>query len=148
MMTFLRKHRGTLMLVITILALPFIFYFTKSDIGAMRNDRVARMYDRTITTVEFERNGRLFGLAEALGMAALTRNLSMGAEDRDHQPNYFAINLIILRHESARLGLRPTAAEIADFVRNLPAFRGPNGSTLRSTTISPNTRLAPTALTK
>jgi len=127
MMTFLRKHRGTLMLVITILALPFIFYFTKSDIGAMRNDRVARMYDRTITTVEFERNGRLFGLAEALGMAALTRNLSMGAEDRDHQPNYFAINLIILRHESARLGLRPTAPEIADFVRNLPAFRGPNG---------------------
>src|ERR1700682_1073819 len=127
MMTFLRKHRGTLMLVITILALPFIFYFTKSDIGAMRNDKVARMYDRTITTVEFERNGRLFGLAEALGMAALTRNLSMGAEDRDHQPNYFAINLIILRHESARLGLKPTATEIADFVRNLPAFRGPNG---------------------
>src|ERR1700730_14957663 len=113
MMTFLRKHRGTLMLVITILALPFIFYFTKSDIGAMRNDRVARMYDRTITTVEFGRNGRLFGLAEALGMPAVACTYYGGAEDRDHQPNSFAINLIILRHESAPLGLRPTAPEIA-----------------------------------
>jgi parvulin-like peptidyl-prolyl isomerase len=93
----------------------------------MRNDQVGRMYNRTITTVEFERNARLFGLAEALGMATLARNLSVDAEDRDHQPNYFAINLIILRHESVRLGLKPTAMEMADFVRNLPAFRGPNG---------------------
>ena len=126
-MTFLRKHRTWLMTVIAILAIPFVFYFTKSDLSAMRNDQVGRMYNRTITTTEFERNARLFGLAEALGMATLARNLSVGAEDRDHQANYFAINLIILRHESARLGLKPTAAEMADFVRNLPAFRGPNG---------------------
>ena len=127
MMTFLRKHRGTLMLVITILALPFIFYFTKSDIGAMRNDRVGRLYDRTITTVEFERNVRLYGLAEALGMSTMVKNLSLGADDPKYQPNFFAVNLIILRHESARLGVRPTAMEVADFVRNLPAFRGANG---------------------
>ena len=127
MMTFLRKHRTWLMIVIAILALPFIFYFTKSDLSAMRNDQVGRLYNRTVTTTELERYGRLFSLAEALGMATLTRNLGMGAEDRNHQANYFAINLIVLRHEAARLGLKPTAAEMADFVRNLPAFRGPNG---------------------
>ena len=126
-MTFLRKHRTWLMIVIAILALPFIFYFTKSDLSAMRNDQVGRLYNRTVTTTELERYGRLFSLAEALGMATLTRNLGMGAEDRNHQANYFAINLIVLRHEAARLGLKPTAAEMADFVRNLPAFRGPNG---------------------
>jgi hypothetical protein len=32
-----------------------------------------------------------------------------------------------LRHEAAALGLRPSAAEIADVVRNLPAFQGDSG---------------------
>src|SRR5947208_10934737 len=39
----------------------------------------------------------------------------------------FAVDLIILRHEAERLGLRPSGAEIADVVRKLPAFQGESG---------------------
>ena len=39
----------------------------------------------------------------------------------------FAVNLIVLRHEAERLGLRPGASEIADVVRRLPAFQGESG---------------------
>src|SRR5437867_1615252 len=39
----------------------------------------------------------------------------------------FAVNLIVLRHEADRLGLRPRAPETADVVRKLPAFQGESG---------------------
>jgi hypothetical protein len=39
----------------------------------------------------------------------------------------FAINLIVLRHEAERLGLRPSAREVADVVRKLPAFQSDSG---------------------
>ena len=34
----------------------------------------------------------------------------------------FIVNLLVLRHEAARLGIRPGTSEIADVVRKLPAF--------------------------
>ena len=39
----------------------------------------------------------------------------------------FILNLLVLRHEAERLGLRASASEIADVVRKLPAFQGDSG---------------------
>jgi peptidyl-prolyl cis-trans isomerase D len=39
----------------------------------------------------------------------------------------FIVNLLVLRHEAGRLGLRPSASEVADVVRKLPAFQGDSG---------------------
>ena len=39
----------------------------------------------------------------------------------------FIVNLLVLRHEAERLGLRPSASEVADVVRKLPAFQGESG---------------------
>src|SRR5207253_6789277 len=39
----------------------------------------------------------------------------------------FAVNLIVLRHEAQRLGLRPSPSELADVVRRLPAFQSETG---------------------
>ena len=50
MMKLLRKHRDWLMIVIAILALPFVFYFVqKPDYGAMSRDQFARIYGRSIS---------------------------------------------------------------------------------------------------
>ena len=35
MITILRKHHRWLMIVIAILAVPFVFYFNKTDLGAL-----------------------------------------------------------------------------------------------------------------
>lgn len=127
MMRFLRRHRGWLMIVITILALPFIFYFVKTDYAAIQPDDFIRMYNRTVPMVEANRSARLHDLAQGLGMFRFTQALSSGAQDQNQIYTLFAINLIILRHEAARLGIRPTAQEAAEFVRNLQPFRGPAG---------------------
>ena len=130
-MTFLRKHRGWLMIVITVLALPFCLYFVKTDYSRMRSDKVATLYGHGYTMVELQRNVRLYSLAQALGMDTLTQTLGGGAAtagaDQNAAVEAFVFNLIILQHESERLGIDATNAEKADFIRNLRGLRGPNG---------------------
>jgi hypothetical protein len=129
MMKLLRKHRHWLMIVIAVLAIPFVFYFVQTpDYGAMRSDRFARVYDRNVSMLEAQQMVRLFNLAQALGMSDFVQTLTAGAGQNQNQVYVqFIINLLILRHESAQLGLRPGSSEIAHVVRKLPAFQGESG---------------------
>jgi peptidyl-prolyl cis-trans isomerase D len=123
----INKHQRWLMIVIGILAIPFIFYFNKTDLGAQHSGRFARIYDRDVTSVEYTRYKRLCDLARQLGMFNFLQDLTVGAQTEAGFYTQFTLNLIILRHEAARLGIRPGQAEIVDVVRNLRLFRGPSG---------------------
>jgi len=124
MMKLLRRHKDWLMIVIAILAIPFVFYFVqRPDYGAMRSDRFARIYDRNVSRLEADQLSRLLNLAQVLGMSDFLQSLIAGARTRDD----VVVNLLVLRHEADRLGLRPSATEIADVVRKLPAFQGESG---------------------
>ena len=127
MMKLLRRHKDWLMIVIAILAIPFIFYFIRTpDYGQMRRGDIGKIYGRTLTQLEIDANARLGGLAQALGMSELWETLSRGQQGNVGYGE-FALNLIILRHEANALGLRPSSPEIADVVRKLPAFQGDSG---------------------
>jgi peptidyl-prolyl cis-trans isomerase D len=127
MMKLLRRHKDWLMIVIAILAIPFIFYFVRTpDYGAMGRGEVGQIYGRKLTQVEIDRNARLGGLAHALGMSDFWGTLS-GSQPGNAGYGTFAVNLIVLRHEADRLGLRPSPSEIADVVRKLPVFQGDTG---------------------
>ena len=124
MMKLLRKHRDWLMIVIAILAIPFVFYFVqRPDYGAIGRDHFARIYDRNVSVLEAQQLARLLSLAQALGMSDFVRTLMSAARTQDD----VIINLLVLRHEADRLGLRPNASEIADVVRKLPTFQGESG---------------------
>ena len=119
MMKLLRKHRHWLMIVIAILAIPFVFYFVqRPDYGAIRSDQFARVYDRNVSMIEAQQTVRLLNLAQALGMSDFVQSLTVGAGQNQNQVYaQFILNLLVLRHEAARLGIRPSAPEIADCVR-------------------------------
>jgi SurA N-terminal domain/PPIC-type PPIASE domain len=129
MMKLLRRHKDWLMIVIAILAVPFIFYFVqRPDYGAIRADQFARIYDRNVSTLEAQQMARLLSLAQALGMSDFVGTMTAGAGFNQNQAAVqFIVNLLVLRHEADRLGLRPGASEIADVVRKLPAFQGDSG---------------------
>src|SRR6266496_2998585 len=129
MMKALRRHKDWLMIVIAILAIPFVFYFVqRPDYGAMRSDQFTRMYDRNVSMLEAQQIVRLLTLAQALGMSEFVQTLTAGAGQNQNQvAGQFIINLLVLRHEAERLGLRPDASEIADVVRKLPAFQSESG---------------------
>src|SRR6266513_3711501 len=127
MMKLLRRHRDWLMIVIAILAIPFIFYFVRTpDYGAMGRSELGKIYGRKLTQMEIDRNARLGGLAQAIGMSDFWETLSL-RQPGNNGYGTFALNLIVLRHEADRLGLRPSGPEVADVVRKLPAFQGEAG---------------------
>ncbi len=136
------------MIVIAILAIPFVFYFVqRPDYGAMRSDRFAHMYDRDVSMLEAQQIGRLLTLAQAIGMSDFVRTLTAGAGMNQNQVAVqFIINLLVLRHEAERLGLRPSASEIADVVRKLPAFQSESGFDINKFTDFVRNGLAPMGL--
>jgi len=147
MMKLLRRHRHWLMIVIAILAIPFIFYFVqRPDYGAMRSDHFARVYDRNVSMLEAQQMVRLFGLAQALGMSDFVQNLTPGMQDPNQVHVQFILNLLVLRHEAARLGIRPGSSEVADVVRALPVFQGGSGFDLHKFSDFIQNALAPNGL--
>jgi hypothetical protein len=127
MITVLRRHHRWLMIVIAILAIPFCLYFTKTDFSARRNDDLGKIYGRTVTRIEFQRNARLFNLARDLGMMTLLQDLTTGATSEVSAYSEFTWNRLILQHEEERLGIRPTNAEIVNLVRTFQPFAGQSG---------------------
>lgn len=126
-MKLLRRHKDWLMIVIAILAIPFVFYFVqRPDYGAIGRGDVGQIYGRKLTQLEIDANARIGGLAQALGMSDFWGTLS-GSQPGNAGYGTFAVNLIVLRHEAERLGLRPSAREVADVVRKLPAFQSDSG---------------------
>src|SRR5215475_5923385 len=145
MMKLLRRHRDWLMIVIAILAIPFIFYFVqRPDYGAIGRDHFARIYDRNVSVLEAQQLARLLSLAQALGMSDFVRTLMSAARTQDD----VVINLLVLRHEANRLGLRPNASEIADVVRKLPTFQGESGFDINKFNDFVQNALAPLGLTE
>jgi hypothetical protein len=148
MMKLLRRHRDWLMIVIAILAIPFIFYFVqRPDYGAIGRDQFARIYDRNISMLEAQQFGRLLSLAQALGMPDFVGTMTAGAGLNQNQAAVqFIVNVLVLRHEAARLGLRPSASEVAEVVRKLPAFQGDSGFDINKFNALVQNGLAPLGL--
>ena len=127
MMRFFRKHRNTLMIVIAVLAIPFIFYFNKTDFSARGPGDFGKFYDRNISMVEATKYAKLLGLSMQLGMIDFIQDLTGGARDDRERQIEFIFNMLILRREADRLGIQPSSSERVDFVRNLKVFHGANG---------------------
>src|SRR5205807_8752434 len=126
MMKALRRHKDWLMIVIALLTIPFIFYFVKMpDTGRGPGD-LGQIYGRQLSQIEIDANARLGSLAQALGMSDFWETLSL-RQPGNGGYGTFAVNLIVLRHEAQRLGLRPSPSELADAVRRLPAFQSEPG---------------------
>lgn len=127
MITVMRKHHKWLMIVIAVLALPFIFYFNKSDLSKRRETDLGRIYDRPVTLIEFQRSVRFWTLAQMLGMSSMVQDMMMRPMSQDEAYLNFAFNRVVLDHEARTLGIRPSTPEIVAFVKTLTPFQGANG---------------------
>ena len=103
----------------------FLFFQTP-NFGARTSD-LGRIYDRTITQVEFTRHARIMNLASALGMNLGSDLMTVNVSSEAEMYVEFTWNRLVFLHEAERLGIRPTSSEITDFVKTLPRFRGDAG---------------------
>src|SRR5262245_36745087 len=146
MITVMRKHHKTLMIIITALVcISFSWYWNvnKTDLGQIGNGTVGTIYDHPVSLVEFQRNSHLLQLASQLGMRELISDLTIGAQSENEMFEKFSWNLIILRHEAKKMGIEPTTSEIAGAVKALPVFQGEHGFDLAAYTRFADHALAP-----
>ena len=115
------------MIVIAILAIPFVFYFNKTDLGASRATDLGRIYNRTITLTEFSRNARLMNLARGLGLTLANDLMINNVPNENEAYAEFTWNRLTLLHEAEQLGVRPNPSEVTAFVKTLPRFKGDGG---------------------
>ncbi|MEP6955663.1 MAG: peptidylprolyl isomerase, partial [Chthoniobacterales bacterium] len=128
MINVLRKNQQALMIVIAVLCIPFVFYFSKSDMSRVRHDDFGNLYGRSVPRIEALRNQRMFELARELGMYTFLQDMVAGAQTQTQAYNDFIWNRLILRHEAQRLGISSTTSEIVEVVKTLQPFRGEKGS--------------------
>ena len=127
MINILRKNQKGLWIVIALLCIPFVFYFSTSKIGPTGRNDIGRIYGKPVPTVELQRSARLFNLARELGMSEFLQDMVATAQTESEAYSEFTWNRLILRHEAERLGLQPVPHEIASLIRNLRPFHGDAG---------------------
>jgi len=144
MITVMRKHHKILMIFITILVcISFSWYWNKTDFAQMGDGFVGKIYDRSISHAEMQRNMRLLRLGSQLGMRDLVQGLTAGAQSENDAYEAFSWNLLILRHEAEEMGLTASTSEIANGVKGLVAFQGKDGFDLPRYTEFADNALAP-----
>ena len=127
MINVLRKNQKALWIVIALLCIPFIFYFSKSDMSAVRSSDLGHLYGRPVTQIEAQRNVRMFNLARELGMFTYLQDMIAGANSQNEAYDQFVWNRLILRHEVEKLGIAPSGAEVAKVIKTLQPFQGEKG---------------------
>ena len=107
MINILRKNQKALSIVIALLCIPFVFYFSNSNIGSIGKNEFGKIYGRAIPQAEFRNTTRVFFmLARDLGMQTFLQDMIAGATSENEAYVEFTWNQLILRHEAERLGIQ------------------------------------------
>ncbi|MFL6569303.1 MAG: peptidylprolyl isomerase [Chthoniobacterales bacterium] len=127
MINVLRKNQKALWIVIAVLCIPFVFYFSNSKIGAMGQNQLGRIYGRAVPIAEAQRGARLFALARELGMFNFLQDMVSGATSENEAYTEFTWNRLVLQHEAEELGIEPNRDEMVKLIQGLRPFHGEQG---------------------
>ena len=127
MINILRKNQKGLWIIIGLLCIPFVFYFSNSNVSGIRDENYGDFHGHRMTQVDFQRGARLLGLTGSLGMFDFRQNMTAGARSEEEATSQFTWNHLILHREAERLGIVPTGSEVAKVVKNFIPFRGEKG---------------------
>src|SRR6476620_2810618 len=96
MINVLRKNQKALWIVIAVLCIPFVFYFSNSKIGAMGKNELGTIYGRAVPIAEAQRSARLFALARELQMFGYLQDMVSGAQSEQDAYSEFTWNRLVL----------------------------------------------------
>jgi len=124
MITIIRHNQRWLLLIIAIMTIiAFAFLYDNTDTEQLGANRVGEMYGKTLYRIDVDRVVRLQQLASILGMNDFLELLTVTARSQEEILDEFVWNLLVLRHESAELWVRPTDPQILEAIQELPALQ-------------------------
>jgi hypothetical protein len=120
----LRKNQKGLMIVVAALTIiAFAWLYNPSDLTEFGSNIAAKVYGKSLTKADIERQVRAYQLALALGQLDLVSGLGGTSGNEEADLSEYVWNTLVLRHEAAALGIEPTTEQVAERVRTLPAFQ-------------------------
>lgn len=121
-----RNQRWLMIIVSVIVIISFVgFYNLRTDQsgsgGVGPEAVITRLYDRPVTRAQLERTDRQFQAARELGLPNFNRQ-EFGGDRRN-----YLWNLMVVRHEAERMGVRSSDAEVLEAIKKVPAFQAEGG---------------------
>jgi peptidyl-prolyl cis-trans isomerase D len=127
MVNLLRKHQQFLMIVITFLVIiAFVWLYngtSRTQYDRLGTDRVGKIYGRTVSQADLDRDVRRFEVARSLQLIDLLSGLIGQATSRDQAVENFVWNSRVLNHEAEILCIQPTNDEVVAKVKRMPVFQ-------------------------
>jgi peptidyl-prolyl cis-trans isomerase D len=122
MVSLLRRFQQPLMIFVTvIIIISFTWFYSRNDfLDKGGSGQVATIYGRPVTFAQTQRVGRRFDLCQDLGLMELLRSLAIRQQDAKEN---FIWNSLVLRHESEKLAIEPTADEVVAAIQAMPVFQ-------------------------
>lgn len=123
MLTIIRKNQKGLMFIVAVLTIiAFAFLYNPTDPAELAGNAAARIYGKTLTQSDIDRQVRIYQLALALGQLDLIEGLGGMAANEDQAVSEFVWNLLVLRHEARQMGIEPTDEQVAGAIREISIF--------------------------
>jgi len=124
MLTFLRKNQKSLVLVVSILVIiAFIWLYNQTNFERLGDSTFGKIYGRTLTNADYQREARVFNLTADMRMIELLQALTAGAVSENDAIDRYIINVMVLRHEAAALGIFPSQDDLRAAIKSLPIFQ-------------------------
>ena len=127
MLEIIRKRQRILLIIITVLTIvSFIWFMNPTRTRGTPQAVIGKINGRSITVEELQKVDRSAQVAYILQFSDLLQQLTASQGSRDQQREIFAWNILLIRDESKRLELDPSAEEIRNAERDLVAFQSNN----------------------
>jgi len=119
-----RKNQRVLMLVVAILTIiAFVFLYNTTQLDELATIENPTIYGKALTPVAIDRQVKNYQLTMALGQYELLEKLGGTAQDQDRALTEFVWNLLVLQHQSRKLGIEPTDDQVAERIKKIPTFQ-------------------------
>ena len=127
MLEIIRKRQRILLIVVTVLTIvSFVWFMNPTRTRNTPQAVIGKINGRSITVEELQKVDRSGQIAYLLQFSDLLQQLTAGQGSREQQREVFAWNVLLIRDESKRLQLDPSAEEIRNAERSLAAFQTDN----------------------
>ncbi len=127
MLETIRKRQRILLIVVTVLTIvSFVWFMNPTRTRDTPQAVIGKINGKSITVEELQKVDRSAQIAYLLQFSDLLQQLAAGQGSREQQREVFAWNVLLIRDESKRLQLDPSAEEIRNAERSLAAFQTDN----------------------
>lgn len=127
MLETIRKRQRSLLIIVTALTIiSFVWFMNPTRTRGTPQAVIGKINGRSITVEELTKVDRSAQIAYLLQFSELLQQLAGSQGSREQQSEIFAWNILLIRDESKRLQMDPSAEEIRNAERSLAGFQTDN----------------------